>query len=114
MHEAAAATHDPLYTKAEDALAGFLCRVQVRSEAHPELDGAWYRAFDYRRWEYWASSADAGWGAWSIETGWTQAWIVGVLGLREKKTSLWDLTAGSKIKDHLGELLPVYQLRIEN
>ena len=25
------------------------------SEAHPELAGAWFRAFDYERWENWAS-----------------------------------------------------------
>ena len=26
-----------------------------------------------------------GWGAWSIETGWTQAWIPTVLAMRELK-----------------------------
>ena len=31
-----------------------------RSEAHPELDGAWFRAFDFKRWEYFGSNADAG------------------------------------------------------
>jgi hypothetical protein len=30
--------------------------VQVRSEGRPELDGAWFRAFDFKRWEYWASN----------------------------------------------------------
>ena len=63
------------------SLAEFLCRIQIRSEKHPELDGGWFRAFDFKRWEYWASNGDAGWGAWSIETGWTQSWITAVLGL---------------------------------
>jgi hypothetical protein len=91
LHEAAAATGDPVYRAAEDRLARFLCRIQIRSEAHPELDGAWYRAFDYRRWDYWASNADWEWGPWCTETGWTQPWIAATLALREMKTSLWDL-----------------------
>jgi hypothetical protein len=91
LHEAAAATGDPLYIEAEEKLAKFLCRIQIRSEAHPELDGAWYRAFDFRNWEYWASNADWEWGPWCTEVGWTQPWIAGTLALRQKKTSLWDL-----------------------
>jgi hypothetical protein len=95
LHEAAAATGDAAFKEAEDKLARFLCRIQVRSERRPELDGAWFRAFDFHRWEYWASNADAGWGAWSIETGWTQSWILSVLAMRRLDTSLWDLGAGS-------------------
>ncbi len=93
LHEAAAATGDPFYREAEDRLADFLCRAQVRSSKRPELDGAWFRAFDFRRWEYWASNADAGWGAWAIESGWSQSWITAVLALRRLETSLWDITA---------------------
>jgi hypothetical protein len=104
LHEAAAATGESIYADAEERLARFLCRIQVRSESHPELDGGWFRAFDFRRWEYWASSADLGWGAWSIESGWTQAWIVSVLAMRRMKTSLWELTAGSAIRRYLDPL----------
>ena len=89
------------YAHAENQLARFLCRIQVRSEVRPELDGAWFRAFDFERWEHWASNADAGWGAWCVETGWTQGWIVTVLALRELNTSLWDLTAGIKLDEQL-------------
>ena len=39
----------------------------------------------------WASDADAGWGAWSVESGWTQSWVTIVLGMRLLNTSLWDL-----------------------
>jgi hypothetical protein len=97
LHEAAAATGDKWYLDAENRLAKFLCRIQIRSEKHPELDGGWFRAFDFNRWEYWASNADAGWGAWSVETGWTQSWITAVLGLRQLKRSLWDYTSGSNL-----------------
>ena len=106
LHEAAAATGEAFYKRACDKLARFLCRIQVRSRAHPELDGAWFRAFEFGRWDYWASNADLGWGAWSIESGWTQAWIVSVLAMREMRTSLWDLTARSRIGRHMRKLLP--------
>lgn len=104
LHEAAAATGDALYADAEEKLAKFLCRIQIRSETHPELDGGWFRAFDFRRWECWASNADLGWGAWSIESGWTCAWINAVLAMRQMNTSLWDLTADSAIERHFGLL----------
>jgi hypothetical protein len=104
LHEAAAATGDPLYREAEDRLAEFLCRIQIRSETHPELDGGWFRAFDFKRWEYWASNTDAGWGAWCIESGWTQSWITIVLALRQQRTSLWEFTAASRIGRHLDPL----------
>ena len=79
-----------------DKLSEFLIRIQVKSEKHSEVDGGWFRAFDYRQWEYWGSNADSGWGAWSIETGWTQAWIPTVLAMRELRINLWDLTKTSK------------------
>jgi len=107
LHEAAAATGDSFYAAAADRLAQFLCRVQVRSETHAELDGGWFRAFDFKRWDYWASNADLGWGAWSIESGWTQGWITATLAMRRLKTSLWDLTAHSKVRRHMDELVPV-------
>jgi hypothetical protein len=101
LNEAAAATGNPEYERSVAKLAEFLCRIQVKSEKHPALDGAWFRAFNYDRWDYWASNSDGGWGAWSTETGWTQGWIAGVLGMRVMKTSLWDLTADSKIAVHM-------------
>jgi hypothetical protein len=107
LHEAAAATGDSLYRDAADKLAGFLCRIQGRSEVRPELDGLWFRAFDYHRWEYWGSSADWGYGPLGVETGWGQSWITSVLGMRQMKTSLWQLTSGSGIKQHMNGLLPV-------
>jgi hypothetical protein len=104
LTEAAAATGDERLKDAVQKLADFMVRIQVRSEAHPELDGAWYRAFDFDRWEYWASNADAGWGAWSTETGWTQGWISTMLMFNELNTNLWDFTAASKIADQFDEV----------
>jgi hypothetical protein len=111
LHEAAMVTGDSYYKEAEDKLAKFLCRTQIRSEYHPELDGGWFRAFDLKRWEYWASSTDMGWGAWCIESGWSQSWITIVLALRQLNTSLWDITQDSNIEKSFDnirrEMLPV-------
>ncbi len=100
LHEAAAATGDKDMLQAEDKLAEFLCRIQVRSPRQPSLDGGWFRAFDFKRWEHWGSNADAGWGAWAIESGWTQGWITSVLAMRQMNTSLWELTGDSRIERH--------------
>ncbi|MGH7950409.1 MAG: lamin tail domain-containing protein [Limisphaerales bacterium] len=97
LHEAAAATGNPFYSQAENKLADFLTRIQSRSSQHPELNGAWLRGFDFQLWDYWASSSDAGWGAWSMETGWMQSWISSVFAMRQLNTSLWDLTAQSQV-----------------
>jgi len=100
LHEAHAVTGDPQYREMADRLAEFFVRIQVRSEAHPELDGGWFRSFDHEKWDYWGANADAGWGAWSIEVGWTQAWIPTVLALRELDWNLWQMTEDSKIGRH--------------
>ena len=105
LHEAFAATHDPFYLRAGNKLAQFLCRVQIQSEKQPELAGGWFRAFDYERWDYWASASDWGWGPWSIETGWTLSWICGVLAMRDQKTSLWELTGRTSLGRHLHHLV---------
>lgn len=104
LHEAVAATGDTALKQAEDRLAEYLVRIQVRSDTIPYLDGAWFRAFDYGRWDFWASSADIGWGAWCVESGWGQTWTAATLALRLKHTSLWELTSTSKIKQQLPEV----------
>ncbi len=104
LHEAAAATQDPFYRDAENKLAEFLTRIQIQSEKQPELNGGWFRAFDFNRWEYWASNGDAGWGAWCIETGWSQSWITAVLALRQMNKSLWEITEEIKMDNDFDDL----------
>lgn len=94
LHEAYWATGDARVGEAVDRIADFLCRVQVKAPMHPYLDGGWMRGFDYARWEYGGSSADAGWGAWSVESGWTNTWIALVLGLRRAGRPLFEPTPG--------------------
>jgi hypothetical protein len=105
LHEAAAATGDGKLQEAEDCLTDFLLRVQVRSEAHPYLDGAWMRSFDFERWEYWGSSSDVGWGAWSVESGWTNTWIAAVLALRQGGWSLFEMATASRMGDKVSALV---------
>jgi hypothetical protein len=104
LHEAAAVLEDARIREAEDKLAEYVCRIQVRSKSIPCLAGTWFRAFDFERWEAWASSGDAGWGAWSEEAGWAQAWTAGALGLRQKKATLWEMTAHTNIGGKLSKV----------
>ena len=95
LQEAAAATGNAGYQSAVGKLADFLVRIQIRSPRHPDLDGAWVRAFDFDQWEYWASNADSGWGPWGTLTGWTQSWIMNGLLLFESRKSFWDQTGAA-------------------
>jgi hypothetical protein len=100
LNEAAHATANPTYREALLKLSDFLTRIQVKSDRFEDLDGAWFRAFDYERWEFWASNADVGWGAWGTLSGWTQSWIVATQVLVLQDKSYWDLTANSAVKQH--------------
>lgn len=105
LNEAARATGNTQYQEAVEKLSDFLIRIQVKSDRYAHLDGAWYRAFDYNRWDYWASNADHGWGAWSTLTGWIQSWIIGTQVLIEDDTSFWDKTKGVAMKPHMDEVI---------
>ena len=106
LHEAAAIL--PQYQAAADKIADFMVRIQSRSTAHPELNGGYMRAFDFSKWEVWASDADLGWGAWSIETGWTQSWVTTTLGMRVLGVNLWDASMQdtSTVKESFEEWIP--------
>lgn len=105
LNEAAEATGDPKYKEAVDKMADFLIRIQVQSEKHKDVGGAWFRAFDYNRWDYWASNADHGWGAWSTLTGWIQSWIVATQVSVQNESSFWQATSHSSINEHMDEVV---------
>lgn len=96
LNEAARATGDPAIRKMTDKLGDFLVRIQACSDEQQDVDGAWYRAFNYRDWNWWASNSDAGWGSMSTLTGWIQSWIVGTLAMKQMNTSYWELTHQKK------------------
>lgn len=98
LNEAAHATSDPQYKDAVTKLSDFLTRIQINSDKYAHLNGAWFRAFDYQRWDYWASNADHGWGAWSTLTGWIQSWIIVTQVLIEDDTSFWEKTQNVNVK----------------
>jgi len=106
LHEAAAATNDVKIREAEDKLADFLCRTQLRSQRHPYLNGCWMRSFDYKRWEYWGSSSDLGWGAWCVESGWMNTWIASVFAMRTLDRTLFSLSRANEFKSKLSKILP--------
>mgnify|MGYP001556994392 FL=1 len=101
LNEAAHATGNKKYKETVSKLSDFLTRSQVTSDVHKDLDGGWFRAFDYKRWDYWASNADAGWGAWSTLTGWIHSLIVSTQVLVERDQSYWDLTKKSTINKEM-------------
>ncbi|WP_162415936.1 hypothetical protein [Cyclobacterium roseum] len=105
LNEAAQATGNPKYVAALQKLSDFLTRIQVKSDRFEDIDGAWFRAFDFERWEFWASNADVGWGAWGTLTGWTQSWIVATQVLVLTDQSYWELTRDSKINEHMEDRL---------
>jgi hypothetical protein len=108
MTEAASATGNKSYIRSADQMEGFFIRTQTQSEVHPELDGTWYRGFDFKKWDYWGSDGDAGWGVWTNEIGWTHSWITATLAVREMKTSFWELTSGSEVAskfDHFRRIM---------
>lgn len=98
LNEAAKAMEDKRYTEALVRMSDFLTRIQVKSEKFKSVDGAWFRAFNYNNWDYWASNADSGWGAWSTLTGWTQSWIISTQALVEMDTCIWDMTGDIDLK----------------
>lgn len=101
LNEAAYATGNKKYTAAVAKLSDFLTRIQVKSDRYKDLDGAWFRAFEYKRWEYWGSNADAGWGVWGTLSGWTQSWIVATQVLTTQNQSFWELTKKSEVKNYM-------------
>ena len=103
--EVAACTEDSGYKKALKKMEEFLIRIQVESDHFKSIDGAWFRSFNYADWNWWASNADAGWGAWSTLTGWIQSWIVGTIARIETGTSLWELAAQKDVKELGNEVI---------
>jgi hypothetical protein len=101
LNEAAHATGNKKYAAAVAKLSDFLTRIQVKSDRYRDLDGAWFRAFEYKRWEYWGSNADAGWGVWGTLSGWTQSWIVATQVLTEQNKSFWELTKKTEVKNYM-------------
>lgn len=99
LNEAARVTNKPEHISAVNKLADFLVRIQVRSKTHPDLHGAWFRGFDYKKWDYWGSNADEEWGVWCTLTGWIQSWIVGTMVLVEDNRSYWDLTKDFDVEE---------------
>lgn len=97
LNEAAEATGGKKYKEAVKKLSDFITRIQVTSVQHKDLDGAWFRGFDYGRWDYWASNSDAGWGTWCTLTGWIQSWIVATQTQIVQGQGFWDLTKKSRV-----------------
>lgn len=87
------------YQKYAKSVSDYHVRIQ-QSSTNSKYNGAWFRGFDYEKWEVYGSDGDAGWGIWCTETGWTQAWISSALSLQAMKTNIWDYTQSSTVGNH--------------
>lgn len=85
--EAWKATGDPVVKELNEKLVRFLSSIQITS-SKKEFDGGWMRSFHLDRGEYFGNNGDTGWGAYVIESGWTNAIIVSGLILRELNQAL--------------------------
>ncbi len=104
LNEAVHATGNPRYEDAVRKLSDFLVRVQSTSRGRADLDGCWFRAFDFEAWEFYGANADHGWGAWGTLTGWTQSFITTTLGMRLQSTCFWDLTQSSTVARNMDQI----------
>ncbi|ALC91376.1 hypothetical protein AM500_17400 [Bacillus sp. FJAT-18017] len=87
--EASKATGDPAIKDLHEKLVSFISDIQITS-AKKEFDGGWMRSFHLERGEYFGNNGDTGWGAYVIESGWTNAIILSGLLLSEMNQSLLD------------------------
>ena len=131
MHEAAAATaRSPAaaadhkkYAAAADAIADFVVRTQAAAGEGPAggggragtpaaLAGAWPRAFDFGRWDYFASASDNGWGPFVFETGNGMSLFAQVLVMRARGTSTWEVLTqkprSAALAAKVLELMPLF------
>ncbi|MEK0312319.1 hypothetical protein [Cohnella sp. 56] len=79
-------TKDPYFRELWEEIARFFIAVQIRS-GDKMIDGTWTRALDVELMEVNGLVADAGWGPWAIESGWTVAEIASglVVGLQSEE-----------------------------
>lgn len=87
--EAWKATGDPTVKEFLEKLVHFLSGIQITS-SRKEFDGGWMRSFHLESGEYYGNNGDTGWGAYVIESGWTNAIILSSLILKELNQSLLD------------------------
>lgn len=70
-------------------LSEFSSKIQIKSEMD-KYNGAWMRAFDLRKSEYFGNNGDIGWGPYCIEGGWTNALATTGLLLGQLDVSLFN------------------------
>ena len=105
LNEAVPLTGNPAHQKALERMEDFLIRIQVSSDKFKDIDGAWFRAFNYKDWGYWADNSDDGWGAWCTLTGWINNMFVLTQILLDTNTNYWDMTKNSNIGEDMDEIV---------
>jgi hypothetical protein len=93
--EAVKATGDSDFKDFHEKIVQFISSIQIASLKH-EFDGGWMRSFHLNRSEYFGNNGDTGWGAYVIESGWTNAIILSGLLFKELNQSLLEFDTKEK------------------
>ena len=93
--EAVKATGDSDLKDFHEKIVQFISSIQI-SSPKCEFDGGWMRSFHLNRGEYFGNNGDTGWGAYVMESGWTNAIILSGLLLKELDQSLLDFDEEEK------------------
>jgi hypothetical protein len=93
--EAVKATGDSDFKEFHEKIIQFISSIQI-SSPRCEFDGGWMRSFHLNRSEYFGNNGDTGWGAYVMESGWTNAIILTGLLLKELNQSLLDFDEKEK------------------
>ena len=112
LHEAYLVTNDTYFQTYLNYLTEFLMKSQilVENEQYSAVNGAWYRAFDFVKWEFFASASDVGWGPTSIESGWTVGEILQAFGMIETRQSFWDVVCLYNFTQIMNQYIPIFGL----
>lgn len=87
--EAWKATRDSQMLEFNDQLVNYISDIQIVSDKK-EYRGGWMRSYHLESKEYFGNNGDTGWGAYCLESGWTNAIITTGLLLKELEWSLVD------------------------
>ncbi|WP_053362667.1 hypothetical protein [Bacillus sp. FJAT-27251] len=85
--EAWKAAGDPAIQNLHDNLVNYIASIQISSQ-QKEFDGGWMRSLHLDSFEYFGNNGDTGWGAYVIESGWTNAITLSGLLLKVMDQSL--------------------------
>ncbi|RPF54268.1 hypothetical protein [Aquisalibacillus elongatus] len=87
--EAYRSTGNQEYLEFHKRIKAFIQQIQITSE-RDVFHGGWMRAYHLQQQEYFGNNGDTGWGAYCIESGWTNALTIAGLIMSEQHVTFLD------------------------